>query len=94
MQTGFLSISQVATLIGVRKHRIEYALSEGYVSEPKMRFLNKRLFDPSEVCAVASYFGQGRRHENENESSSGSSLRASHNSASFSEYQTARSESG
>jgi DNA-binding transcriptional MerR regulator len=56
MQTGFLSISQVAALLGVRKHRIEYALASGYLPEPKLRFLGKRVFNPAEVLVVAAYF--------------------------------------
>jgi hypothetical protein len=55
---SLLSISQVAALLGIRKHRIEYALSEHLIPEPKLRFLNKRAFDPSEVCIVASHFGK------------------------------------
>ncbi len=61
MQTTLLSTSEVAALLGVRKHRIEYALAEGHVPEPKLRFLNKRAFDPSEVCVIASYFGRHAR---------------------------------
>jgi hypothetical protein len=53
---NFLSISQVASLLGIRKHRIEYALSEGLIPEPKLRFIGKRVFDPSEICIVASHF--------------------------------------
>ncbi len=56
MQNNLLSTSQVAKLLGVRKHRIEYAVSEGHVPEPKLRFLNKRAFDPDEVCVVAAHF--------------------------------------
>lgn len=55
---SLLSISQVASLLGIRKHRIEYALSEGLIPEPKLRFLNKRVFDSGEVCVVASHFGK------------------------------------
>jgi hypothetical protein len=62
MQNSLLSISQVATLIGIRKHRIEYALSEGYVPEPKLRFIGKRAFDPGEVCTIAAYFEKDDRH--------------------------------
>jgi hypothetical protein len=57
MQTTFLSLSQVAALIGIRRHRIEYALTSGFIPEPR-RFLNKRAFDAAEVRAVASYFGR------------------------------------
>jgi hypothetical protein len=52
-----LSISQVAALLGIRKHRIEYAIVAGYLPEPKLRFVGKRAFDPAEVRVVASYFG-------------------------------------
>jgi hypothetical protein len=61
MQTTFLSISQVATLLGIRKHRIEYALSERLIPEPKLRFLGKRAFDPAEVCIIASHFGKDNK---------------------------------
>jgi hypothetical protein len=56
---NLLSISQVANLIGVRRHRIEYALSANYLPEPRLRLIGKRFFDPSEVCVIASYFGRG-----------------------------------
>ena len=62
---NLLSISQVAGLLGVRKHRIEYALAEHYVPEPKLRFLNKRVFDSSEVCVIASYFGKADQTQEE-----------------------------
>ena len=58
MQTNFLSISQVAALLGIRRHRIEYALVSGYLPEPKLRFVGKRVFDPAEVRVVAAYFGK------------------------------------
>lgn len=61
MQNSLLSLSQVAALIGIRKHRIEYALAEGHVPEPKLRFLNKRAFAPSEVCVIASHFRKDDR---------------------------------
>ena len=69
MQTNLLSISQVAALLGIRKHRIEYAIASGYVPEPKLRFIGKRVFDSSEVCDVASYFGKDNQDcEKTNES--------------------------
>jgi hypothetical protein len=62
MQTSLLSTSQVASLLGIRKHRLEYALTSGLIPEPKLRFLNKRAFDPTEVCVIASHFGTNDRH--------------------------------
>ena len=56
--------SQVAALIGVRKHRIEYALTSGYLPEPKLRFLGKRVFDPSDLLVVASYFRKDIQRSN------------------------------
>jgi len=73
MQTSLLSISQVAVLIGIRKHRLEYALAEGHVPEPKLRFIGKRALDPADVCAIASYF----RKENEQCKKEGESCSAS-----------------
>jgi hypothetical protein len=64
MQTKLLSISQVAALLGIRKHRIEYAIVSGYLAEP-MRFVGKRVFDPAEVRAVAAYFGKKELAEQE-----------------------------
>ena len=58
MHTSFFSTSQVASLLGIRKHKLEYALTSGYISEPAIRFLGKRVFSPSEVCNVAAYFGK------------------------------------
>jgi len=72
MQNTLLSISQVAILLGIRKHRIEYALTSGFIPEPR-RFLNKRAFDPAEVCVIASYFGKNDRYwKKEGESCSAS----------------------
>ena len=71
MQTNFLSISQVAALLGIRKHRIEYAIASGYLPEPKLRFVGKRVFNPAEVRVVASYFGKNNQDcEKVNESCS------------------------
>lgn len=58
MTTNFLSLSQVAALLGIRKHRIEYAITSGHIPEPPIRFLGKRVFGPAEVRVAASYFGR------------------------------------
>jgi hypothetical protein len=74
MQTSLLSITQVASLLGIRKHRIEYALTSGLIPEPKVRFVGKRAFDPAEVCTIAAYFEKDDRHcKKEGESCSASS---------------------
>ncbi len=58
MQTNLLSTSQVAALLGIRKHRLEYAIASGYISEPALRFLGKRVFSPTEVRVAAAWFGK------------------------------------
>jgi hypothetical protein len=58
MQTNdLLIISQVAALLGIRKHRLEYAITSGYIPEPSRRFLGNRVFSPAEVRIAAAYFG-------------------------------------
>lgn len=61
MQTNLLSISQVAALLGVRKHRIEYAITSGGIEEPAVRFLGKRVFSPADVRTAAAYFGKDKQ---------------------------------
>ncbi len=56
MQIQLKSISDVSRLLNIRKYRIEYALSEGKLPEPKLRFLGKRCFLPEDIAAVATFF--------------------------------------
>jgi hypothetical protein len=58
---NLLSISQVAALLGIRKHRLEYAIMSGCIPEPAIRFLNKRVFSPADVCLAASYFKKDKQ---------------------------------
>jgi hypothetical protein len=58
---NLLSTGQVAALLGIRKHRIEYAITSGYIPEPA-RFLGKRVFSPADVRLAASYFGKDKQH--------------------------------
>lgn len=58
MQTNLLPIGEVAALLGVRKHRIEYALAEKMIPEPQTRFLGKRVFAPADVMRIATFFGK------------------------------------
>jgi DNA-binding transcriptional MerR regulator len=58
MHTNLLPIGAVAELLGVRKHRIEYALAEKMLPEPQTRFLGKRVFAPADVMRIAVFFGK------------------------------------
>jgi hypothetical protein len=60
MQTNLLSIGEVAALLGIRRHRIEYAITSGYIAEPA-RFLGKRAFSPTDVRIAASWFGKDNK---------------------------------
>lgn len=65
MQNTLLSTTQVAILLGIRRHRLEYAITSGHVPEPKLRFVGKRAFDPNEVCTIASYFQRDNKTQEE-----------------------------
>lgn len=54
------SLRDVAKLIGVRSHRIGYAVSSGAVPEPALRLGNKRIFTPDDVVRLAAHFGVPR----------------------------------
>lgn len=54
-----IGLGEVSRLINVPKHRIDYAISNGSISEPKMRISNKRAFTHEEVRVIANYFGVG-----------------------------------
>jgi len=43
-------------MLGVKSHRIAYALVQGYVPEPLERFNNTRVFSESDVAALRNYF--------------------------------------
>lgn len=43
-QQHIYSLKDVAALVGVKPHRIEYALRNGYLPEPAERVTNRRIF--------------------------------------------------
>lgn len=73
MQTNLLSTSQVAALLGIRKHRLEYAIVSGRIPEPSIRFLGKRVFSPAEVRVAAAWFGEDSQYDKGGEPCSDSS---------------------
>lgn len=52
------STGQVARMLGIRPHQIEYALSSRQLLEPALRFAGKRVFTEKDVQRAASYFGR------------------------------------
>lgn len=51
------SMKEVARLLGVRPHRVGYAVSSGAVPQPSQRFGNTRVFTTEDVRRLADHFG-------------------------------------
>ena len=54
-QQHFL-LNEVARLVGVKAHKIHYALGNGYLDEPTERINNKRIFTTKDVSRIRDYF--------------------------------------
>lgn len=52
------SLKEVAKIVGVKAHRIEYALRNGYLKEPDERVSNRRVFSPTDLQAAMIYFAR------------------------------------
>jgi len=52
-----LGLGDVSELIGVKRHRIEYAIANGSIPEPELRIANKRVFTTEDAQRIADYFG-------------------------------------
>jgi DNA-binding transcriptional MerR regulator len=52
------SLKDVAALVGVKPHRIEYALKNGYLPEPAERVTNRRIFTVTDLQAALLYFAK------------------------------------
>lgn len=49
--------AEVAQLLKIKEHRINYALRIGKVAQPKLRMAGRKLFTTRDVKRVADYFG-------------------------------------
>lgn len=52
------SLKEVAKIVGVKAHRISYAISNGYLPEPAERVTNRRLFSTADLQAALLYFAK------------------------------------
>ena len=52
------SLKDIAALVGVKPHRIEYALKNGYLPEPAERVTNRRIFTTTDLQRAMVYFTQ------------------------------------
>lgn len=57
MNQQLLGTGDVSRLLGIQRHKLEYAISNGSVPEPKQRVANKRAFTIEEILTIAKYFG-------------------------------------
>jgi predicted site-specific integrase-resolvase len=57
-QQNHFSLKEVAKIVGVKAHRIEYALRNGYLSEPAERVTNRRIFTTADLQAALMYFAK------------------------------------
>jgi hypothetical protein len=57
-QQHIYSLNDVAALVGVKPHRIEYALKNGYLPEPAERVTNRRIFTTTDLQAAMIYFAK------------------------------------
>lgn len=51
------STIDLAKLIGVAEHRINYAHRCGKLAEPDLKVANKRIYTEADAKRVAAYFG-------------------------------------
>lgn len=58
------SLGDVSRIIGIPRHRIEYAIANGALQEPTLRLANKRVFTEQDVNQIAEYFGVTTEGEN------------------------------
>lgn len=53
MNNELFSLGDVARLVGVKPHRIQYLLSTSAVAEPVLRVAGKRLWSADELAALS-----------------------------------------
>src|SRR3954454_10321075 len=56
MDTQYLLLNDVARTLGLKAHKIAYALATGQVAEPALRVANKRIFGEEDVKRLAAHF--------------------------------------
>lgn len=52
-----LGLGDVSKVIGIARHKIEYAIANGAIPEPTLRIANKRAFTTEDLQRIADYFG-------------------------------------
>jgi len=51
------STGEVAKILGIARHKIEYAIANNHLPEAQFRFLDKRCFTNDDVKQIGVYFG-------------------------------------
>lgn len=58
MTNKVYSLKEIAEIVGVKAHRIGYAVANGYLPEPAQKITNRRMFTDADVKIAKEYFGQ------------------------------------
>lgn len=56
----FYSLHEVSEKIGIKAHRIDYAIKNGNIEGPKYTFINKRVFMDEDLEKLREYFDKDR----------------------------------
>ena len=57
MKRKQFTLGEVASRLGLKPYRINYAIVTGLVPEPETRLCGKRIFGPTDVKRLARHFG-------------------------------------
>ncbi len=49
-------LNEAARLAGIRGYQISYAITQGYIEEPKETINRQRLFTDEDICRIKKYF--------------------------------------
>lgn len=63
MEQKIYSTTQAARMIGVKPHRLKYAIENGDVEDVSTTFAGKRVFTDQDIYRLREYFQQKRNGE-------------------------------
>ena len=55
--TKQMGLTEVSQILGVRPFRVQYAINQKWVPEPRLRIGNHRIYEPVDLLRLAEYFG-------------------------------------
>ncbi len=64
MHRDLFLLKDVSRILGVRPHRVNYAITSGGVTEPELRIGNRRIFQAEDISRLKRYF-DAQKEKNE-----------------------------